>query len=110
MLLHIPEQLLAEAEYLFEKHAPLAAGRGARFDALGFERWVASGHRRAGRPRKAAAIYLRGALRHRRPANLLRAAGAMIGERVWRHASPYRYEQGTSVPAWLGAYADVRGP
>jgi glycosyltransferase involved in cell wall biosynthesis len=108
MLLHIPEQVLDEAEYLFDKHAALAERRSARFDALGFERWVASGHRRAGRRRKAAAIYVRGAVRHRRPANLLRAVGALIGESVWRRASPYRYEQGTSSPGWLSAYAEAR--
>jgi hypothetical protein len=110
MLLKMPEPLLAEAEYLFAKHAALASGRGVGFDALRFERWVASGHRRAGRRGKAAEIYVRGALRHRRPGNLLRAAGAIIGEGVWRRASPYRYEQGVPAPPWLGAYTAAGGP
>lgn len=107
MLLKMPEPLLEEAEYLFEKHAALAAQRGTAFDALRFERWVASGHRRAGRRGKAARIYLRGAVRHRRPSNLLRAAGAIIGERIWRSASPYRYEQGVPTPEWLRGYTDA---
>lgn len=107
MLLKMPEPVLEEAEYLFAKHAALASGQGVEFDALRFERWVASGHRRAGRRGKAAGIYVRGALRHRRPGNLLRAAGAIIGEGVWRRASPYRYEQGVPAPAWLRPYTAV---
>jgi hypothetical protein len=104
MLLTLPESLLAEADYLFAKHAQVASERGLAFDRVGFIRWVASGHRRAGRRAKAARLFMRSGIEDRSPGNLVRAVAVLFGERVWRRLSPRSYEQGAEAPAWLAAY------
>jgi glycosyltransferase involved in cell wall biosynthesis len=67
-----------ELSYLVQKHRELNHRHGIDFDLLGFELWMAWAHRRAGHPRKAAWLYLRGGLLHRSPKNLARAAWMMV--------------------------------
>lgn len=57
MLLTKRQSIFAELEYLAEKHEAASARLGVQFDRIGFVRWVASGHGRAGRRFQAAVLY-----------------------------------------------------
>ncbi|HYH57802.1 MAG TPA: glycosyltransferase [Thermoleophilaceae bacterium] len=107
MLVKVPDLLTREADYLFDKHAGEAAARGLSFDRLRFERWIASGHRRAGRRRQAARVYLRGAVRHRSAGNLFRALGALLGETTWGRVARRRHTDPLERPRWLESFAEV---
>jgi glycosyltransferase involved in cell wall biosynthesis len=107
MLLTDRRDVFAEFHYLVEKHREASARLGARPDAAKFARWVAFGHLRAGRRRRAAATYLR-AVRHGDAASALRAVAALGGERYFglardlRRAGTPRAEAGR--PPWLARY------
>jgi glycosyltransferase involved in cell wall biosynthesis len=64
-------------------------------------RWRAYNHRRAGRRLNAAEDYLRAAVRYRAPGMAMRAAGALMGERIM---SMGRRPPSISLP-WLEEYA-----
>lgn len=82
MLLTDRRDVFAELEYLARKHQSARAELGVELNRALFWRWVARGHRRAGRRRLAARTYLAGARRHRDPGAVLRAVGALFGERA----------------------------
>jgi len=78
MLTVADRDIFDEFAYLSAKHRAAGADRGLRFDGVALSRWVAAGHRRAGRRRDAARAYLRGALAFRSPGNAVRAVNVMI--------------------------------
>lgn len=87
-----------EFKYLSRKHSQLGA---ERFDGVFFSRWVADGHRRGGRRRAAARVYLRAALRHRNLGSLARAAGVLLTTaRLRSRGEPPSAE----APDWLELY------
>ena len=104
MLVNDAGALLDEFDALVDRHAALAVARGVAFDRLRFARWVAWGHRRAGRRALAARIYLAGAVRHRSPGNVARAAGALLGERAWAPFSSTPFDPHAPCPDWLRPY------
>jgi hypothetical protein len=97
--MHLTElpRIRREFEYLVEKHRSLSERYGVAFDREGFELYVAWAHRRSGHPRKAAAIYLRSALAHRRPKHLARAAWMLVPGASTEPAAP----PPPPDPAWL---------
>lgn len=101
MLLDERRDLLAEFEHLAEKHRSAGRARGVELDRLGFSRAVAWQHRRAGRRQQAAIAYLRGARDCRSPGNVLRAFGALLGERAM---SLHRRRAVSFRPDWLDLY------
>ena len=112
MLLTEPKDVFPEFDRLVEKHGAAAAAHGVRLDRARFGRWVAMGHRRAGRRRRAARTYLDAAIRGRDPGSALRAAGALLGEpalALGRRVAPTDRRSrlptlGAPEPAWLAAY------
>lgn len=74
-----PEDALAEAERLMDKH-----GARETLDRERLLRWAIGAHRRAGRRGAAARGYLEVARRYRRPRDLARAGGILLGERAMR--------------------------
>jgi glycosyltransferase involved in cell wall biosynthesis len=101
MLLDERHDLIAEFEYLALKHRAAHRARGVELDRLAFSRAVAWQHRRAGRRGQAALAYLQGAWDCRSPGNVLRAFGALLGEK----AMSLRRCQGVSFrPDWLDLY------
>jgi glycosyltransferase involved in cell wall biosynthesis len=111
MLLTTDDDIFAEFEYVEGKHRDARKAAGVRLDRRIFTRWVALGHRRAGRRFRASRLYLAGAVRNRDPGNLARALAAPLGERsvAWaRGAVGRRPSEGSSdlsaEPAWLMRY------
>jgi glycosyltransferase involved in cell wall biosynthesis len=111
MLLTTDDDIFAEFEYVEGKHRDAREAAGVRLDRRTFTRWVALGHRRAGRRFRASRLYLAGAVRNRDPGNLARALAAPLGERpvAWaRGAVGRRSSEGSSDlsagPAWLMRY------
>ena len=82
MLLTDRREVFPEMDYLVEKHREAARQHGVEPDQALFARWVARGHRRAGRRRQAAQAYLRAARRHGDLGALPRAALSFAPERV----------------------------
>ena len=82
MLLTDQRDVLPEMDYLVEKHADAARAHGVVLDEALFTRWVARGHRRAGRRALAARTYLRGARRHHDLGAVPRALLSFAPERV----------------------------
>lgn len=89
-----------ELRYLRVRHRR----EGRSLGSVTVTRWIAHGHRRSGRRGRAAAAYLRGALRHRSPADLVRAGAALLGEGIMRLG---RRAPQTAAPApeWLAQHA-----
>ena len=96
--------LLRELEYLDAKHRAARAARGVELDRVRFVHFIAFGHRRAGRRWTAARIYFQGALTHRSPGSLLRAGGALAGERAMAIGSRLSGHGAPPVPLWLEIY------
>ena len=82
MLLTDRREVFPEMDYLVEKHGDAARDHGVELDQALFTRWVARGHRRAGRRTLAAQTFLRGARRHRDIGALPRALGSFAPERL----------------------------
>jgi glycosyltransferase involved in cell wall biosynthesis len=82
MILRHEAGAIEEIERLAAKHAELTAREGVEIDRVLHTRWIAWIHRRKGRRAAAAAMYLRGAIRYRNAGNIVRAGGALLGERV----------------------------
>lgn len=78
MLLTDRRDVFPEMDYLLEKHRVASETYGITFDRALFARWVARGHRKAGRRLQSARTYGRGALRHRDAGALPRALGALM--------------------------------
>jgi glycosyltransferase involved in cell wall biosynthesis len=100
--MHLTElpKIRREFTYLVEKHRALSERFGVAFDREGFELYVAWAHRRSGHPRKAAAIYLRSALAHRRPKHLARAAWMLTPGISTQPTPPPLPPQ----PSWLDSF------
>jgi glycosyltransferase involved in cell wall biosynthesis len=114
MLLTTLENVFVEFEYLEAKHRAAREAAGLRLDRRTFTRWVALGHRRAGRRLRAARIYVAGAIRDRDPLNLARAVAAPLGERplqwarlLWRRSGTSGPSDFPSEPAWLARYREL---
>jgi glycosyltransferase involved in cell wall biosynthesis len=84
ILLQDASTIMDELDYIATKHSAKSRAAGVEFDRVAAGRWIAWGHRRAGNRSKAVATYLRGALAHRSPGNLVRAIAAALGERAMR--------------------------
>jgi glycosyltransferase involved in cell wall biosynthesis len=82
MILRRESNPIAEIEHLAAKHAALTEREGVAIDRVRYTRWIAWIHRREGQRLRAAAMYLRGAIRYRNAGNIVRAGGALLGERV----------------------------
>jgi glycosyltransferase involved in cell wall biosynthesis len=80
MLLTDERDVFPEFDHLVEKHRQASADYGVEFDKALFTRWVARGHRRAGRRRQAVRTYLSGFRRHGDVGGVVRAAGTALGE------------------------------
>jgi hypothetical protein len=112
MLLTDRRDVFPEMDYLVAKHRDAGAEHGVAFDRALFSRWVARGHRRAGRRLLAARTYARGALRHHDPGALPRAAGALFPDalvELSRRAA--RTEERSALkkldvpePPWIGRF------
>ena len=68
-------------KFLIRKHASLEPPRTLSVDQRGHARWVASQHSRVGMHRRAAWLYLRGALEYRSAGNVLRAVDALLAKK-----------------------------
>jgi glycosyltransferase involved in cell wall biosynthesis len=110
MLLTSEDDVFEEFDYVERKHRAARAASGVAIDRRIFSRWVALGHRRAGRRARAARIYVRGAIRNRDPGSLARAFAAPLGERPveWLRRLRARREAGArdgpGEPWWLALY------
>jgi glycosyltransferase involved in cell wall biosynthesis len=91
MLLTDRREVFPEMDYLVEKHREAARELGVVPDEALFTRWVARGHRRAGRRAQAARTYVRGARRHGDLGAIPRALLSFAPERI------------VDVSRWLGA-------
>jgi glycosyltransferase involved in cell wall biosynthesis len=101
LLTHEPD-VMVELDYFAAKVAADADDL-PRVDAVRFSRWVAGGHLRAGRKRRAAGALLSTGFAHRNLGNVLRGLAAPAGERgmfaYWRLTSGQ-----PPAPKWLDAY------
>jgi glycosyltransferase involved in cell wall biosynthesis len=95
-------EIVAEFEYVREKHGAAAAARGVEFSEARFMRFVAFGHRRAGKRLRAVQAYLRG----RELGNVARALGALLGERAMSRARRIAGQPPPHAPSWLADYPD----
>lgn len=82
MLLTDRRDVFPEMDYLAEKHRAVSDAYGVEFDRALFARWVARGHRLAGRRRQAALTYLRSARENRDIGAVPRAFGALAPARL----------------------------
>jgi hypothetical protein len=92
-----------DIERMLARHSP---ERMDRASARTFApRWHAAAHRLRGDRVGAARQYMASAVRHRRPGMLLRALGALMGERAMRMGNPeVRLMPPNGEPAWLARY------
>ena len=106
MLLTKRQSIFRELEYLIEKHRAASAELRAEFDRVGFVRWVAGGHGRAGRRFRAARLYLDCGLADRNVRDFARAARILLGPR------PMRMRRRAIPPeraiAWLARYRELQ--
>jgi glycosyltransferase involved in cell wall biosynthesis len=111
MLLTSEPDVFEEFEYVEAKHRLARDAVGVRIDRRTFARWVALGHRRAGRRFRATRTYLRAAVANRDAGSFVRALAAPFGERPLeplrtfrqRRASPTSSD-GPGEPDWLSLY------
>jgi glycosyltransferase involved in cell wall biosynthesis len=82
MLLTDERDVFPEMDYLVSKHGEAAERHGVELDRALFTRWVARGHRLAGRRAQAARTYLRGAWRYRDLGAVPRALLSLAPERI----------------------------
>jgi GT2 family glycosyltransferase len=105
---HAVHDQAEEVAFLIHKHASHEPPRALAVDRLGHARWVASQHSRAGLHRRAAWLYLRGALEHRSPGNVPRALDAVLAKRpsalLARLANRVPASPTTPAPPWLARY------
>jgi glycosyltransferase involved in cell wall biosynthesis len=109
MLLTSKPDVFEEFDYVDHKHRDARKDAGVEIDRRLFTRWVALGHRRAGRRFRAAKMYAGSVARNRDLGSLPRAVAAPFGERPVAWLRPL---QGTAVPnggspgepSWLTLY------
>lgn len=103
MLLQESRAVMADLERMAAKHRSESLAAGVEFDRVALSRWIAWGHRRAGRRGRAVAAYLRGAVAYRSAGNVVRAIAAALGEGVMR--GPRSPDGPIGVePDWLRLY------
>jgi glycosyltransferase involved in cell wall biosynthesis/predicted O-methyltransferase YrrM len=100
MLLESARGIRREFEHLVAKHRDA----GASFDAADFYRWVAGGHRRAGRRLAASRAYVAASREGRGLEDAVRAIGVLLGERVMELGRRSRSQQVEKEPEWLTAW------
>jgi glycosyltransferase involved in cell wall biosynthesis len=76
------DEHFAELELIERRYREQRERYGAELNGVEFSRWLAGGLRRGGNRRDAVRAYLRGARRFHSPGNVVRALGAMLGERA----------------------------
>lgn len=112
MLLTDRRDVFPELDYLVAKHRLTSEEYGVSPDRALFARWVARGHRRAGRRLKAARTYLRSAWRNGDVGAFPRALGALAPEPVievsgrlvgTKHRSLQR-PLSVSAPDWIARF------
>jgi hypothetical protein len=109
MLLTSEDDVFDEFDYVDRKHRQERKAAHIHIDRRVFSRWVALGHRRAGRRLPAMRIYLESFVRNRDPGSLVRALITPFGERpvqlmrrLRRGATPDPLDLGE--PSWLALY------
>jgi glycosyltransferase involved in cell wall biosynthesis len=98
--------VMGEFRHLVEKHRPASSAHGVEFDRVAFSRWLAGGHRRAGRRFRAARVYASTAIACRDGGSAVRALAVLGGEGVMkarRRRSPPDGD-GAAIPEWLALY------
>lgn len=112
MLLTDRRDVFREFEYLVDKHRNASAEWATEFDEALFTRWVARGHRLAGRRSTAARTYLRGFRTHGDLGGIPRALGAFAPEKVVELARALAANERRSSfkklkmpePEWIGVF------
>jgi glycosyltransferase involved in cell wall biosynthesis len=111
MLLTTEDDVYEEFEYVEKKHRVSREAAGVRIDRRTFSRWVALGHRRAGRRIRATRAYLHAAVTNRDAGSLARALAAPLGERPveWLRMAKQGNRRtpsadGLGEPPWLALY------
>jgi glycosyltransferase involved in cell wall biosynthesis len=94
---------VAELAHMRAKHAAAARAAGVSLGDRRVPRPQAAAHLQAGHRLRAAGLYARIALRTRRPGDLARAAGALLGPGVTRGRGLV-YRARNPPPAWLERY------
>jgi glycosyltransferase involved in cell wall biosynthesis len=77
---------------------------GLRLGGPSQSRWIAGSHREAGHRLRAAAAYLRGAVRYRSLPDVVRAGGVLLGERAMAAGSRRPQRMTGPRPEWLALY------
>jgi glycosyltransferase involved in cell wall biosynthesis len=80
--MHVVDKSSRELGELIRKHAAATPPRIVAPDLASYARWEAAQRSRAGLNVSAARVYVRSALTHRSPGNILRAVDALLGKRV----------------------------
>jgi len=96
------ESIMAEFRYLAAKHRRY----GRQVGGPTLFQWVAGSQRRSGRRGHAARTYLESAARYRKPGDLARGVGVLLGERAMalgRHQTAPPLER---VPTWVSRLMD----
>jgi len=106
MLLTSEDDVFDEFEYVERKHRREREVADIRIDRRVFSRWVALGHRRAGRRLRATRIYVESFVRNRDPGSFGRALITPFGERSVELLRPLRRKTrpdppGLGQPDWL---------
>jgi glycosyltransferase involved in cell wall biosynthesis len=110
MLAHRLEELVAEFDYIANKHEELSRLRGIPFDRAGLERWMAWGESRASHHVAAARRFIRAGLMYARRGSLGQSkqsvrdgVAALIGEKL-TDSGGWRARDDRASPAWLERY------
>jgi glycosyltransferase involved in cell wall biosynthesis len=103
-----------DLDYLVAKYG--RGPDGVEIDTAGFTRWVGFRLRGAGAKRRAARTYLRGAVAHRSPTDVLRAAYALVDGRQVRRVRELAARRSEAAPPpvgptppWLDRYRRAAG-
>jgi hypothetical protein len=101
MMLVDPKTVFHELDRLAAKHRALSLARGVEVDRLRFSRWIAWGHRRAGRRLAAAAAYFETAWRFRSAGDVARGLAVLLGERAFNVPTLLARGCRLTRPGWL---------
>jgi glycosyltransferase involved in cell wall biosynthesis len=110
MLLTTEDDVFEEFDYVEEKHRRVRQAADVSIDRRVFSRWVALGHRRAGRRSRATRMYAESFVRNRDPGSLVRALVTPFGERPVELMRPLRRASRPDSldelgePPWLRLY------
>lgn len=100
-------RIRAERRHMERKHRVLCDRQGVRLGGLDFSRWLVGQYRSHGLRLDASREYARIGVRHRKPRDLARAAGLLMGEGVMKLGPRQRPDPVVEVdrtpPDWLRA-------